>query len=656
MSPDAQGKSQDAQGKTAGLHNKPEKVFTGKTSSFISIAFSADGKTLAGGSNGSLTIWDVASGKELRTIADFVSWVHMVALTPDGKKVVSADDQNVKLWDVQTGKELHNFLTSQNSPYFRAALSADGKVLATSRANQTITVWDVNTGKALRSWPIKPGKLSSFAMSLAFSPDGKMIANSADISIKIWDVATGKELHALAGSNGMINSVAFSPDCTKLACTGEKAMELWDVASGKKLRKFAPGPGVFWDLAFRPGNKTLASTHLDETIKLWDISSGRDIATLKDHGSGLAFSPDGNTIAGAIGKAITKDINFWHLDSDQQLLANAPPVVLNDPLKVLDGLKDSDAQKVIAAVKQNEEPATSGLDPMYFDPTQDLASLNRFGADKLRVRFDKDSNLWLEGLKGGKVIFKKQFPLDDGIINEAKTWIKSDGQKILVTSEQPFHASQIVYSFGWNGHKLSALGTTTHDDTAENIDRAVAAAINGNPKSIQYANNASGYTDRYVDGSVISDLLKRGHARAMQLFKSGQAQVAASRLKLVFETSTTLVEMRGTQLEHTAGVDKWVEAWKSDGVSLQPDQFVEALNDYGYFLQSCGRDKEAVPVFLTVIDQDSSHAVAYLNLADSQWTLGNQKDARANYGQYISLMKAQGLAAKIPARVGSRCH
>ena len=78
------------------------------TSVVNSVAFSPDGKTLASGSeDATIKLWDVASGKELRTLAGHSGCVDSVAFSPDGKTLASgSDDSTIKLWDVASGKKL----------------------------------------------------------------------------------------------------------------------------------------------------------------------------------------------------------------------------------------------------------------------------------------------------------------------------------------------------------------------------------------------------------------------------------------------------------------------------------------------------------------------------------------------------------------------
>ena len=72
------------------------------------VALSGDGKTAVSGSDDkTLKVWDVATGKELRTLEGHGGWVNAVALSGDGRTAVSgSSDKTLKVWDVATGKEL----------------------------------------------------------------------------------------------------------------------------------------------------------------------------------------------------------------------------------------------------------------------------------------------------------------------------------------------------------------------------------------------------------------------------------------------------------------------------------------------------------------------------------------------------------------------
>jgi eukaryotic-like serine/threonine-protein kinase len=275
-----------------------------------SVAFSPDGRRVASGSvDGTIKIWESATGKELLSVDDGV--VFSVAFSPDGQRLASGSGSDTKIWDSATGKVL---LDLGEGAATCVTFTPDGKRLASAHDTGNagmLNIWDSATGKLLFSINDDNGVLS-----VAFSPDGQRMASGSRYHVRIRDSANGKQVLSVA-TPGEVRSVAFSPDGRRMASADGLSVKIWDAASGKELFNLQRGG---YGVAFSPDGQRLASGSFDRTVKIWDVSSGRELFELKGHSAeavSVAFNPDGQHLASG---SIDQTVKIWNCVSEKERL------------------------------------------------------------------------------------------------------------------------------------------------------------------------------------------------------------------------------------------------------------------------------------------------------------------------------------------------
>ncbi len=194
--------------------------------------------------------------------------------------------------------DLERTLTEHSDEVNSVAFNPDGSLLA-SGSWGSIKLWQSFDGTLVKS--LNRQSLGSIN-SIKFNTDGSFLGSGGwDNNVSLWNVSDGTLLRTQTGHSDEVNSVAFSPDGTLLAsASDDNSVKLWRVYDGTLLQTLRGHTGWVNSVAFNSDGTLLASGSDDWTVVLWRVSDGTSVRTLTRAGfvKSVAFSPNGLVLAG----------------------------------------------------------------------------------------------------------------------------------------------------------------------------------------------------------------------------------------------------------------------------------------------------------------------------------------------------------------------
>ena len=444
------------------LTGKPLVRLRGHEGAVESACFSPDGKRVVTASHDrTARIWDASNGALITTLRGHEDWVYTAIFSPDGKKVVTTSlrDRTARLWDATTGKELAT-LAGHGDRVERAFFSPDGNRVVTASSDRTARIWEVATGRCAVTLDGHAGRVPY----ACFSPDGRRVATVSRAGT-IWSVETGKRMVSLNGHGSMIYTIDFAPDGKSLVTASQdNTARIWDAKSGKEIARFTHDL-VVTSACFSPDGQHVVTSSWDNTSRVWNVRTGREIMVLRrGGGAGDAhFSPDGQWIA-TTGRDSTASL--WYAFRQQKLIeiqAHEEPV--------LSLAFDPEGKRLVTAGDHIARIWNVGTG-------QELARLRGHGGDVTSVCFSPDgkrvltastdgsARIWnpesgeeLHKVKGfGQAALAAQFSPD------GKTVITSDCMRRVPGREGHYH-SGIPFAKIWNaitGKVVTTLSAHGH--------------------------------------------------------------------------------------------------------------------------------------------------------------------------------------------------
>jgi WD40 repeat protein len=248
------------------------------------VVLSPDGKTVATGcTDGSVRLWDRASGVARLLPARHGKRITALAFSPDGARLASGSaDHTAHLWDVAAAAPLGKKMTHR-ADVFAVTFSPDGATLLTGCRSGAARLWDAASGEP-RCPPLEhPGELRA----VAFNPTGKTFVTAGGdrqprgLAV-LWDAVTHKQLEPQLTHFDRINAVAYSPDGKHLVTAGmDHRAVLWDAVSGRQVGAELVHQDAILAVAW--SSNVIITGGQDRTARLWQGGTGRPIGPPLPH-------------------------------------------------------------------------------------------------------------------------------------------------------------------------------------------------------------------------------------------------------------------------------------------------------------------------------------------------------------------------------------
>lgn len=229
--------------------------------------WSRDGRTFATtGYDGQVRVWDAAGGRTLTSLSPHAGYACSVAVSPEGRWVASGGsaDAFVKIHESAGGREVRSISTPGGATY-ALAFSGDARYLAGVQADGNLRAWRTADGAEVYSVSPKAG----YVHTSAFSRDGRWLAHPG-----------------AGGTLAVVETSGWSEPRV-------------DPTAARSTRSFEGHPGGAGYLAFHPAGRHLASSGVDGSVRIWELATGRRLATLEPRAGAsprLAFTTDGQNL------------------------------------------------------------------------------------------------------------------------------------------------------------------------------------------------------------------------------------------------------------------------------------------------------------------------------------------------------------------------
>jgi len=316
------------------------------------LAFTPDGKQLVVGGHHELTVWAVDTGKLVKRVYTRAERAYGLAFLPDGKLVVAGgrpgQEGDVRVYDLNAkGKTtgdvegldgvndkavLVKHLFDVEDSVLCLAISADGKTLAAGGCDRAVRVFDLTEGLDKAKLVQTVENHADWVLGCALTADAKYLVTAGrDKTAKVWDLKAKESVVTFPEHQNIVYGVAVKADGSAGFSVGaDKQIRTWKPnGEGKQVKNVGGHADDVFKIVANPKQPMLATSSADKTVKLWNLDTlapGKSLAGLTDYVYAVAFSADGDYVAGG---SYDGSVAVWKVaDGSTVKMWNASPGIV----------------------------------------------------------------------------------------------------------------------------------------------------------------------------------------------------------------------------------------------------------------------------------------------------------------------------------------